>query len=153
MPDQNKLQRMAEEGYRVAESCATCIRGPGTRLSKEGWGKCHGPKRKYVHAKQGEKNLPAHWALTCDDWRPCRLDDVLGVYAQMPWLREDPTHGRLDYGFLLALVSQLKDGMHNLREPTPLDEIAKVLTRAAAIARNLLRKRVEQKMEARRGGE
>lgn len=151
MPDQNKLQRMAEEGYRIAESCATCIRGPGTRLSKEGWGKCHGPKRKYVHSKHNEeRNLPAHFALACDDWRPIRLDEVLGVYAQMPWLQEDPTHGRLDYGFLLALISQTSDRMHDLRNPMPLDEIAKVLTRAAAIARKLLRERVERLVKERK---
>jgi hypothetical protein len=137
---------MAEEGYRIAETCATCIRGPGVHLSADGWGKCHGPNRKYVHSKHTEeRNLPAHWALTCDQWQPTRdLEAVLGVYAHMPWLQDDPTHGRLDYGFLLALIGHLNAGMHNLREPTPLDDIAKVLTRAAAIARKLLREHVER---------
>jgi hypothetical protein len=151
MPDQNKLQRMAEEGYRVAESCATCLRGPGVHLSKDGWGKCHGPNRKYVHAKHGEKNLPAHWALTCDDWRPKRLDDILGVYAHMPWFNPEGVR-RHDYGYLLAVIDQLRDGMNNLRDPIPMDRLAKVLTHAAAVARKLLRERVDRLMKERAGG-
>ena len=144
MPDANKLKRMEEEGYRIAESCATCIRGPGVHLSKDGWGKCHGPARKYIHAKHGERNLPAHWALTCDDWRPQRLEDTLGAYHRLPWLRPDD---RQDYGFLLAVVDQLRDGMNNLREPMPMDQVAKVLARAAAVARRLVRDRVDKKMK------
>ena len=141
MPDPNKLQRMAEEGYRIAETCATCVRGPGVHLSRDGWGVCYGPDRTYVHAKQGEKNLPAHWALTCEAW--CLGDvSVLGAYASTPWL--DQTKETLhDYGYLLTLVEHLYTGMRNLREPLPLKEVARLFTRAGVIARKLIRERVE----------
>lgn len=143
MPDPNKLKRMAEEGYRIAESCSTCIRGPGVHLSEDGWGKCHGPNRKYLHEKHGEKNLPAHICLTCDDWRPkSDLEAFLGAYASEPW--KTANNVREDYGYLLALVEHLRDGMNNLREPLPLDTIAKTCTSMAAIARKLLRDRIDR---------
>ena len=149
-PEEEALYaKMREEGYRIAESCATCLRAPGTALSEDGWAKCHGPNRKYIAPKKGEVNLPAHPHLVCDAWRPhSRIIKELGEYASEPWLGESREADKkwATEENLRNIISDLDRAMVKPSK-VGLHFIARTLNRAAFITRTLIRTKIDVKFE------
>lgn len=61
MPDPNKVQQLREAGYQIILGCGECQHG---RFSPHAnFGQCM--KRKYEHAKHGERPLSVHRAGRC----------------------------------------------------------------------------------------
>lgn len=62
MPDENKLKKLTEIGYRLQSSCGLCKHG---RFSPSlDWGSCK--QHTYEHLKHGKKDLSVHRAGHCD---------------------------------------------------------------------------------------
>lgn len=64
--DANKLKVLREVGYKVRQSCETCIHSD---LSPDGWGYCN--KHRYEHLKHSEKQsrLSIHRSGCCTSYQ------------------------------------------------------------------------------------
>lgn len=73
---------MQLRGYRVVESCASCLHA---LFDGKPWGGCR--RESYIHGKHGKRLMPAHVSMTCEHYtRDPRATQVLGPYAAEPWL-------------------------------------------------------------------
>lgn len=66
MPDPNKLEALANRGYKIAETCGTCIHG--SFIDGRDWGLCR--KISYQHQKHnGTKNVSIHVSGCCPQFQ------------------------------------------------------------------------------------
>lgn len=79
--DEEKLKEMRYRGYRVVDTCSTCVHSNFKKSSP--WGTC--AIGDYVHEKHKRTHdMPAHVALCCKNHYR-RVDSSLGPYGEEPW--------------------------------------------------------------------